>query len=363
MKLGKLLMTNIHSTVIGPQLSRAEVLSTLQTSYQLQGKSAHRLGGETASNAKIVLADDTQVMYKAVAVRDKRNVPPVLAELQWRASLVEAALASDLPVARPIPTPHGELVAVQEYDDLTLLIQLSSWLPGIPLAQMELSEEHTRLIHTSIGEIAGKLQRVYRGFARPPKPNNHPWAFETMDSIILNALKEGAEDLIEPERVKFAKRVVELYQNTVRPQLETLTRGITHQDLNDFNILIDTSSRGPYVSGVIDFDDAREAPLIAEVSIAAAYCMLGQDDPLKAIKAVAIGASRHNHLTEAEMQVLLTGAVTRLVLNAVLWTQRSAQSGNAYGCARMAKTWPTLEKLAHADWNLERNELLRTAGS
>lgn len=355
-------MTNVRAPITGPKLSPSEVLNTLQGAYQLQGRTADLLGGETATNAKIVLADDTKVMYKAVAVRDKAHIKAAFEELHWRASLVETALAADLPVARPIAAPNGELVAVHEYKDLILLIQLSSWLPGVPLAQMQLSEEQAQLIHTSIGEIAGKLQCVYRGFIPPPHPNDHPWAFEAMDSVIRNALTEGTAELIEPEQAELVDFVVDLYQNDVLPHLGSLSRGITHQDLNDFNILIDVSSQGPYVSGVIDFDDAREAPLVAEVSIAAAYCMLGQHDPLKALQAVISGASRYNRLTETETQVLLAGAVTRLVLNAVLWTQRGAQTDNSYGCVRMAKTWPTLEKIARADWNAVRNKLLLTVG-
>ncbi|XP_041345639.1 hydroxylysine kinase isoform X3 [Pyrgilauda ruficollis] len=69
------------------------------------------------------------------------------------------------------------------------------------------------------------------------------------------------------------------------PSVKSLHRGINHGDLNDHNILVDSSSASLVnpqyrVSGILDFSDMSYGYYVFEVAIAIMYMMIESPDPL-----------------------------------------------------------------------------------
>ena len=140
--------------------------------------------------------------------------------------------------------------------------------------------------------------------------------------------------------------LMELFDAAV-VRIPSLPTGVVHHDLNDFNILAATDAEGALrISGVLDVNDALLTVRVAEVAIAAAYAMLRQEDPLRAVCSVVAGFHSVVALSEDELPVLFPFAAARLCVNATTWTQRTRQSPNPYGAQRMRYTWPTLHRLA-----------------
>jgi 4-aminobutyrate aminotransferase-like enzyme len=83
---------------------------------------------------------------------------------------------------------------------------------------------------------------------------------------------------------------------------------------------------------------------------------------LTAAAAVIRGYAGELELTDEELEVLYPLAATRLCVNAVTWTKRCAQQGNAYGQERMRHTWPAIELLATTPPELAQAVFREAAG-
>ena len=100
------------------------------------------------------------------------------------------------------------------------------------------------------------------------------------------------------------------------------------------------------IAGVIDFGDAIYTSRVSEVAIAAAYSMQRKDAPVDALTAVAVDTTTSCRWPAAEIATLYPLAVTRLALNATVWTARRHGDTADYGRARSQHTWNTLQRLS-----------------
>ncbi|MCQ8186936.1 phosphotransferase [Streptomyces rugosispiralis] len=344
-----------------PLLTDAEIVRTAHAGFDVTVDRLTRLGGETATNAKVVLADGTACMFKAVAARTTAHVEAVAALLEWRSSLVAAAARAGLPVARARTAPRGGTVAVVEDRGRFLLIQLSAWLPGTALAHHPVAGSAALRVRRSLGAGAARLRQAFTSHPAPPRANDHEWSFETTGTVISDTLADpGVRSRMGRAGLEAVEAVVSRFEGLAEA-VRQAPRGVTHHDLNDFNVLIGVTPEGPGVTGVIDFDDARTGPLVAEAAIASAYAMLGQRDPVSALVEVARGLADVEPLSEQEARLLLPGSAARLALNATLWTARAGAHNSAYGAQRMKRTWPALHTLASADWDAADARVIEAA--
>ncbi|MEV0703548.1 phosphotransferase [Saccharopolyspora sp. NPDC050389] len=333
---------------LAPRLDTRQIATLARDMYALDVVDVRPLGGETASNAQLLLRDGSPRMFKAVEARDLVHASHLHETMSWRASLARRAAAEGIPAATAHPGPDGAEISRVDDDGRRLLVSVSSWMPGVPLASAELAPSAATRSRRELGTNAARMLAALAGHPSPAEPIEHEWAFESMAVTINAALDEeetGAR--IGPVDRQAIDVIVERFAH-VAPVVRELPRGLTHHDLNDFNVLVDPTSGA--LTGVVDFDDARTAPHVAEVAIAGAYAMLGQTRPARALRDVVAGASTIRPLSAEETSVLLVGAATRLCLNAVLWTARSGAHNATYGAARMARTWPVIRQLAASAW-------------
>ncbi|KAJ6664163.1 hypothetical protein lerEdw1_008379 [Lerista edwardsae] len=81
------------------------------------------------------------------------------------------------------------------------------------------------------------------------------------------------------------KQIIEQFKAKIVPKLSTFRPCINHGDLNDHNILLDTSPASPQepqyrVSGILDFSDMSYGYYVFEVAITIMYMMIESKDPL-----------------------------------------------------------------------------------
>ena len=69
------------------------------------------------------------------------------------------------------------------------------------------------------------------------------------------------------------------------------------------------------VSGLLDFGDMHHGLLVAEPAVAAAYALLGQEDPLAAAAAVVAGYHAAFPLEEEEIALLFALVGARLAVS------------------------------------------------
>ncbi len=131
------------------------------------------------------------------------------------------------------------------------------------------------------------------------------------------------------------------------PALPRLRRGVIHGDANDHNVLVGTPHAHPReVTGLLDFGDMHHGLLVAEPAVAAAYALLGQDDPLAAAAAVVAGYHAALPLEAEEIALLFALVGARLAVSVTNSAMRArAAAGDPYVTVSEAPAWAALERL------------------
>jgi 4-aminobutyrate aminotransferase-like enzyme len=100
------------------------------------------------------------------------------------------------------------------------------------------------------------------------------------------------------------------------------------------------------VAGLLDFGDMHHGLVVAEPAVAAAYALLGQDDPLAAAAAVVSGYHAVFPLEEGEIALLFALIGARLAVSVTSSAVRARDAASdAYVTVSEAPAWEALERL------------------
>jgi Putative homoserine kinase type II (protein kinase fold) len=157
----------------------------------------------------------------------------------------------------------------------------------------------------------------------------------------------------DPDRRQLIAAVLETYLR-LKPQLLSLEHTTIHNDLNDYNLLVSATDCGHItISGILDFGDLCAAPRICELAIAAAYAVLDQSDPIRALSELITGYHAEWPLTATEIDLLWPLVRTRLavsVINAALMKQQ--RPDDPYVTISEAAAWRLLTATAKTEADL-----------
>ena len=315
-------------------LGEAQVASVLRAHYGFVVVEQKRLGGEVDQNIWLRTDTGQQFLLKV----SNGHVDETLA---WQETVLRhlAADAPDIPVPRLVTSRRSARFVDLYVSGEPHVARLLTWLPGTMLAELE-SVPPDLLFE--VGNIAGKLTRSLARLPAGSTGQSHHWDIRRSREAVDLAMPAVHE---ARERASVVT-LMELF-DAAMTRISSLPTGVVHHDLNDFNILASTDGQGALrVSGVLDVNDALLTVRVAEVAIAAAYAMLRQEDPLKALCSVVAGFHAILPLSREELSVLYPFAAARLCVNATTWTQRTRLSPHPYGAQRMRHTWPTLHRIA-----------------
>lgn len=324
--------------VVAPGLPAPVLAEALLRHFGLTSVRQEPLGGEVDQNVKVV--DDSGRPH-FVRVTGSGNGTGA-ADIAWQNSLLLhlAATVPDLPVPRLMPTAEGARQAEVTHEGRSFTVRVMSWIPGRVMA--EIDHHPPELLH-ELGVMAGRLSLGLSGMEEPVGLAEHDWDMRRATQAVDSALPY----LQDPDDAALVRQIMSWYDR-VRPVLDRLPHSVVHQDLNDANVLADTGADGRlHISGIVDVGDSLYSVRVTELAITVGYAMVRKDDPLAAAARVVAGYQSVLPLTAEELAVVYPLAATRLCMNAVTWNHRVAQSGTAYGRARMAHTWPTIRAIAH----------------
>jgi len=329
-----------------------EVLALVESRFGLSVADPVTLGGEFDQNLRVTDGAGRHYLVKISAVVDSEG-----ATATWHESILQhlADTAPELPLPRLIPAIDNELHVITATTKGDKMIRLLSWLTGAPLAE---EEQHSEALLTELGQVAGRISRALASMPEPAAPITHDWDMRLARAVI----DRGIDAVRNPTHRADIDEVMAWF-DTVAPLLAGLPRGVAHQDLNDSNVLVARDPLGRQViSGVLDLGDALYTVRIAELAVATGYALVRKDDPLRAAELVVAGFDSVAPLTDEELTVVFPLAVARLAMNAVTWTQRTAESHNAHGERRMRHTWPALAEVARIDPDYAEAALRRACG-
>ncbi|HEY1481081.1 MAG TPA: phosphotransferase, partial [Candidatus Acidoferrum sp.] len=260
---------------VAPPVDSSEATRLASDLYGLTA-TANRLPGEYDDNFHLISADGHAFVLKIMhPAREESFV-----DMQCRALTHLAQRAPHLALPRVCPTARGALFALQTIADGTSrLIWLLTFLPGETLVNVK---PHSSELLESFGRLLGELDSALLDFSHPAAARDLKWD-------ISRSLwsRDYLPYIRDPQRRNLAAHFLDLFEREVLPRFSQLRRSVIYGDANDYNALVTPPWPQPrQVVSIIDFGDMHHGLTVAEIAIAAAYAILGENNPLVAAASV-----------------------------------------------------------------------------
>lgn len=227
------------------------------------------------------------------------------------------------------------------------LTWLSRFMPGEPIAR--LGSLSTELLN-DLGTALATMDEVLARNPQPAARRTFVWAAQTAPEVISAKLEH-----VDAARRPLLEEVLASFEADVRPCLGELRVSLIHNDVNDYNLLVE----GDRVSAILDFGDMLESYTVCEVAHAACYLMLDTDDPLRVAREVVRGYQAVYPLHLAELRALYDLMRLRLALSVTLSAyRRRLEPDDPYLSISEAPAYRLLERLAQQGPN--RDDFVRT---
>jgi 4-aminobutyrate aminotransferase-like enzyme/Ser/Thr protein kinase RdoA (MazF antagonist) len=287
-----------------PRFRSAEAERVVLEAFGLDAVFVSELPSERDQNVLLRESSGREIVLKIASASESRAV----LELQNQALDRVARRDPDLPVPRLRPARSGEAIVdvdVSEGECGSHLCRLFDYLPGRPLASVRPRRDE---LLRNVGRFIGRLDGALQGFSHQAQARPLKWRVENARAVLTDGI-----DLVEgSEKRDLLPFFLSLFETEVEARLETLPRGVIHNDANDYNLLVADDEE---ISGILDFGDMVDGPVVSEVATAAAYAMLEERDPLRAARLVVSGYHEERPLGEEELAVLFPLIAMRLAMS------------------------------------------------
>ena len=321
---------------VAQPVAEAEAVRLAFEVYDLQTR-ATRLPGEYDDNFHLTAHDGREFVLKIMHPARERS----FLDLQCAALQHLARRTPSLPLPRVCSTPAGDSFAqTTPADEISRFVWLLSYLPGTVLADVH---PHSPELLQALGEFLGEMDTALLSFSHPAAHRELKWDL-SRGGWIRNYL-DCIRDTVQRALVE---KFLALYETQVVPALPSLRRSVIYGDANDYNVLVSPAWPQPRrIAGVIDFGDIHHGITVSESAVAAAYAILGEEDPLQAAARVVCGYQRAAPLEEPEIELLYALIGMRLAVSVTNSAHRKTLvNDDAYVTASEAPAWKALEKWA-----------------
>jgi 4-aminobutyrate aminotransferase-like enzyme/Ser/Thr protein kinase RdoA (MazF antagonist) len=315
--------------------TEADAVRLARELYGLEA-TARTLPGEYDDNFHLTSGDGREFVLKVMhPARDLSFI-----DLQCRTLKHLAQHAPQLPLPRVIANLRGELfTSIAVADGAARLVWLLSFVKGTVLAEVR---PHTPELLGDLGRFLGEMDAALQSFVHPAAHRELKW-----DSSRAGWIKDYIKHIGDARRRALVEKFLALYEAEAVPVLPRLRRGVIYGDANDYNVLVSEPWTQPRkIVGVIDFGDLHYGLTVSELAIAAAYGILGKEDPLPAAAAIAAGYHRAFPLDEAELSALFVLIGARLAVSVTNSAHRKTiMPDDPYVTVSETAAWEALERL------------------
>jgi 4-aminobutyrate aminotransferase-like enzyme/Ser/Thr protein kinase RdoA (MazF antagonist) len=320
---------------VAQPVTEAEVERLAREIYHLAVR-ASRLPGEYDDNFHLSLDDGREFVLKVMHPARERS----FIELQCAALQHLAQHAPQLPLPRVSATSGGDSFAhTRVSEGSARFVWLLTYLPGTVFAKVR---PHDSGLLGALGKFLGQLDAALANFSHPAAHRELKW-----DLARASWIRSHLAHISDAQRRALVEKSLRLYESEVVPALPALRRSVIYGDANDYNVLVSPPWPQPRkIAGLVDFGDMHHSVVAAEVAIAAAYAMLGENNPLEAAARVVAGYHAAMPLTETELAVLFPLIAMRLAVSITNSAHRkSLVPDDPYVTISEAPAWDALEKL------------------
>ena len=290
------------------------------------------LAGEYDLNFLVETSDGSGFILKVM----RPDCPHDLVEMQLAALAHLAETAPDLPFPSVIPAGAAPLVELADDTGAMRLCWLLERLPGRCYAQWR---PHSDALVADLGRVIGAGDRALEEFTHPCLERDFKW------NLMQAGWIAGRLDVLADESRRAILHDIAGGFAAIEPALKNFPKQAIHNDINDYNILVDGEfGASARVTGLIDLGDMCAAPRICNLAIAAAYVVLDHPDPEGALVALVRGYHAVNPLTVAELDVFWPLMRARLAVSVVNSTLEAAERpDDPYVTISQAPAWRFLE--------------------
>lgn len=338
-------------TVGRPRLGPDRARALARERWGLEVREVRPLPSDRDANFLVRTPSGARFVLKVFNGREE----PAVVELQDRMMERLRERGPGLGIPRVRPTPDGERVvevavdpgAGAEEGEPTggrHLARLVTWVEGRPLARIRPQGDP---LLRRVGRFLGGLSRALEGFRHPAADRPFPWNLRHGPASARGRLAH----LGDPDRRRLVERHLSRWEEWLDPLASNLRSSVIHGDANDHNVLLGPLRDGAEgwtreVTGLIDFGDAVGSWTVAEPAVAAAYAVLGKDDPVGAAAAVLAGYHEMHPLTEPEVEAYHALLALRLCLSVTIGGEQTAREpDNAYLAVSQDGAWEALARL------------------
>ncbi len=214
----------------------------------------------------------------------------------------------------PIRASSGEEVVSLQVEGGSYHCRLLTWLDGQMVSHFLCDRYH---LEHSIGRFLGCMDKAMESFEFRPVKRDSDWDLPNAlnNERLLSSVKNADE-------LALLKAAFSSFRENSYPKLTELRFAHIHNDANEFNLLVESESNLT-VCGILDFGDMTYSPLIANLSIAAAYMLMEKSEPGDRLPLLVRAYTEVMPMTELELSLLHNLIATRL---AVSITQSTHQS-------------------------------------
>jgi 4-aminobutyrate aminotransferase-like enzyme/Ser/Thr protein kinase RdoA (MazF antagonist) len=246
----------------------------------------------------------------------------------------------DLDFPRIIPTSCGDDIAtIKARDGREHFVRLLTWLDGVCFAKAEL---HSRKLFSSLGRTLAQMDAALADFSHLAAHREFYWDLRnaTVARELVELLPEARRPLVQ-----------RFFSEWEKIDWRRLRFSIIHNDANDYNILVSDPPE-QRVTAILDYGDVVYTATVCDLAIALAYVMLDKSDPILAAAQVVAAYHEIYPLTEPEIDVLYTLAVTRLCCSVCYAARQTSDApDNEYLNISNTPAWALLERLARLEFD------------
>lgn len=254
---------------------------------------------------------------------------PDLERLRFVGEAMAEVAAASFDAPTPVLSTAGTEIAPLPDDRVARLL---TWVDGTT------AEDAGRPVHaaTSLGQVAAEMVRVLAPMKQRVRRHDATWdpgrSVEVIDRFrpyVVDGERRGLVDGVFDE-----VRLV---------PMDELPIQVIHSDLNAGNVVVTDGT----VTGVIDFEDVVSTIRIGELSVACAYAMLTQTDPISVAIDVIRGYRQLSSVTPIEATHLFTLTLARMAVSVSVAASRPL--GNPHQHHISDIMWDLLTRLMDED--------------
>ena len=198
---------------------------------------------------------------------------------------------------------------VHDSEGVARLIWMQSHIEGQMYANIR---PHALPLISQLGVALAQLDRAMEDFQHPLLSAPIKW-----NLMQANWIEEHLCLIEDPQKQAIVSQIQGQFADLL-PQLELLPQQAIHNDVNDYNLLVQTSLQAPaQLTGIIDFGDITQAPRICNLAICAAYVVLDHAQPEQALMSLIEAYHQHSPLTSQEADYLFDLLLMRLAVSVV----------------------------------------------